>query len=524
MTYLKYNISKIPKFFIKFRKAISFILATTVTIILSYYINDYLNKSEIHLDVKYVKISTDKHIYLIEISNFGNTNISNISFDVNVQNNQIISSLFDNRMTTHDIIKQEKLYQLSGKKLVNNEKYLCMNISDQEKITNTELYSKKNYISFDNISKFYWYKVSYDPFSLIINEKKHSYILLNSPVSKKDFRCKYKNIVVHTKRIECLPSTWFKNVSTLLSFQNKTDTSRIYVEGFGTANEFNYEHSKIVARDRAIKDMYGMIIDNLYGIRVEKVSKDFISESGYRSITPQNKSFVTSTIVVSSHGVIDKKSLIIFNEDFKKLYDGSLCCSLKGYYELPWMTNKLKFLINFRDIVSNIDLKNQVAIEREGEKGKYPEWLSNPLSDSDVIYGIGHCTVKKIPKEIAKRIAMYRSIGDIADDLNTKIYSRFKTLTDKSGNPQLYESISKHITDIFMKKVKVVEYYSTPDDNLFVLSKLNLDSEDTFFINQNSSQNKKKNTLKKKTLYNDLEADQNFEKFKKALDSLNFSD
>ena len=508
---------KITNFFFKFSKAITFTFATAVTIILTYYINDYLNKSEIHLDVKYIKISTNKHIYLIEVSNIGNTNISNISLEAKIQNKQVIASLFDNRVTTHDILEQKKLYKLSGNEKVNKENYLCMNISDSEKITNTELYPPKKYFAFNNISKFYWYKVSYDPFSLIVNEKKHSYILVKSPISENDFRCNYKNIVVQTKKIEGLPSTWFTNVSTLLSFQNKTDTSRIYVEGVGTANEFSYEHSKIVARDRAIKDMYGMVIDNLYGIRVEKVFKDYMSQSGFGSISSQSESFVTSTIVVSSHGVIDKKSLIIFNEDFKKLNDGSLCCSLKGYYELPWMTNKLKYLINFRDIISNLDLKEQVAIEREGE-GEYPEWFTNPDSTADAIYGFGECTVNKIPKDIAKRIAMYRSIGEIASELNYKIKCIFKTLTDKSGTPQITESISKQVTDIIIKKVKVIEYYFTTNGNVFVLSKLNLDPDDIFLTNINTSQDKSSN---KKTLYNKLES---FEKFQEALDSMNFSD
>jgi len=335
--------------------------------------------------------------------------------------------------------------------------------------------------------------------------------LINTPISENDFRCKYNNKVVHTKRIESLPSTWFKNVSTLLSFQNKTDTSRIYIEGFGTANEYNYEHSKIIARDRAIKDMYGMIIDNLYGIRVEKTFKDyFVSKSGFESISPINKSFVSSTIVVSSHGVIDKKSLIIFNEDFEKLNNGTICCSLKGYYELPWMTNKFEYLINLRDIISNLDFKEQVAIEREGER-KIPEWISNPHSDADAIYGYGQCTVKKIPKEISKRIAMYRSIGNIVATLNTKINSRFKTLTDKTGTPHFSELISKSITDMIIKKVKIVEYYFT-NDSVFVLSKLNK----PFFTNKTSAQNPKKKSSQKKHL--------NFEEFQKALDSMNFSD
>jgi len=124
-----------------------------------------LNQNNLLIKVQYINLLTNKHIYLVEVLNSGNIDYSKLIFEINVQDQQVLVSIFDDRITTHDFTKENKKYKFQGKEYVKNENFLNTNISNTENITITEINPKKQNIEFDEKQKSYWYKISFDTFS-----------------------------------------------------------------------------------------------------------------------------------------------------------------------------------------------------------------------------------------------------------------------------------------------------------------------------------------------------------------------
>lgn len=182
-------------------------------------------------------------------------------------------------------------------------------------------------------------------------------------------------------------------------------------------------------------------------------------------------------------------------------------------------------LIGMLLVVSCAAQKPKAPEKPAGPPQCVPEWVENPVTAEDGVYGYGNAKMQT--SNLSKTAADSRARDEVVRSIQVKVNNMIKDFSAQYGPDEggqllgTFETVSKQVASYVLTGCKIVKRKVCPDGTWHSLAQWPIGQADQL---KKELKDRTKNSLKnEEALYNQFKAKQGFEELDKEIDKLDLT-